>query len=264
MKSTKIISAVIAASLTYAGSLHALVVNFADLTLEANSFYNGGPVTNSNGWSSNGVGFSNSFGGSWSGFAYSNTTDTTTPGYLNQYSAIPGTDGSGQAGGIYSVAYQYTVPRVDLPVGYSVPQTIQLTNTTYAYLSIRDGDAYNTAFEEGDWFNVTVKSYSDADVLLGSVVFYLADYRSTVQAEHYIVDSWTSVDLTSLGSNVDYLEFEFASSDVGDYGINTPTYVALDNLQIIPEPSPLILSVLGVLIVSFIWSRRARRGRARS
>ena len=46
----------------------------------------------------------NSFnGGYFSGFAISNVTDNTTPGYMNQYSAYPGS--GADSSGTYAVAY---------------------------------------------------------------------------------------------------------------------------------------------------------------
>jgi hypothetical protein len=38
------------------------------------------------------------------------------------------------------------------------------------------------------------------------------------------------------------------SSDVGAFGVNTPTYVALDNLVAVPEPAALGVIGIGLLI----------------
>jgi len=46
------------------------------------------------------------------------------------------------------------------------------------------------------------------------------------------VEDWTWVDLTSLGTQVVSLEFELTSSDVGEFGMNTPSYFLFDNLSI--------------------------------
>ena len=37
----------------------------------------------------------------------------------------------------------------------------------------------------------------------------------------------------SILGDVDKLQFEFASSDTGDYGVNTPTYVCIDNIEFV-------------------------------
>ncbi len=171
---------------------------------------------------------------SWSGWAISATTDVTTPGYLNQYSAIAGGGANGSS--TYAVAYVYGSEVMNLSddaVG-SVVQGIYLTNSTYAYLSMLEGDAFAKKFggENGndpDFFKVTIRKYLNGQQGTDSVEFYLADFRFTDNSQDYIVNEWTYVDLTSLG-NADYLEFSLASSDVGVFGINTPTYFCMDDV----------------------------------
>ena len=65
-----------------------------------------------------------------------------------------------------------------------------------------------------------------------SVDFYLADYRFVNNADDFIVSNWTYANLTDLGV-VDTLQFSLASSDVGDLGMNTPAYFAMDSLAVI-------------------------------
>jgi hypothetical protein len=62
-----------------------------------------------------------------------------------------------------------------------------------------------------------------------TVEFYLADFRFTDNSKDYIIKEWKWVDLTSLG-NVDSLVFAMSSSDVGQYGMNTPAYFCIDDL----------------------------------
>ena len=76
-------------------------------------------------------------------------------------------------------------------------------------------------------------------------------FRFVDNAQDYIVDDWTWVDLTGLGPIVG-LEFTMSSSDVGEFGMNTPSYFAMDN---VPEPTTLGLLLLGGLAVA----RRRRR-----
>jgi hypothetical protein len=225
----------------------ALIVDFSDLSLTPASF------TNNSSFSSAGAGFNNNYDvtySSWGGFAYSNTTDVTTPGYTNQYSAITGTNGDGVAGGVYAVAYQDTytptTPTITMPIGYAEPVSIRLTNTTYAYLALQNGGGGATAFTDGDWFKVIITGYSPSSVSVGSVDFFLADFRSAVPSDHYIVNQWTDVNLSFMGTGVSSLTLEFASSDTGIYGINTPAYAAVGNLAVIPEPSTVFLLVLGL------------------
>lgn len=46
-----------------------------------------------------------------------------------------------------------------------------------------------------------------------------------------LLGQWTSVDVSSLGA-VEYLYFQMESTDVGEYGINTPTYFCYYGMQI--------------------------------
>src|SRR5215213_199185 len=109
----------------------AQVVDFEDLGLPPNSFANGSanvvpPATVSTApFVSRGASFNNrydtAFGGSWSGWSVSSTTDVTTPGFGNQYSAYRLPGGGGDGSPTYGVAFQdvFTpvTPAVDLPGG---------------------------------------------------------------------------------------------------------------------------------------------------
>ena len=64
--------------------------------------------------------------------------------------------------------------------------------------------------------------------------FYLADMRDASSAEHFILSSWEWMDLRSLGK-VKSITLDFDSSDKGTYGVNTPTYLCLDNFGSMPE-----------------------------
>lgn len=162
--------------------------------------------------------------GFWEGFAVSSLVDVETPGFVNQYSAIAGSG----AGNSKQFAVAYDSAEVILPVtdtGYQTVQSIMLTNSTYAYLDMKEGSSFSKKFAEGDWFKVVITAYlQDAEV--GVKEFYLADFRD---GKSTIVKSWTALSLKDLGQ-VDKLVFTFDSSDVGDYGINTPKYVCVDDL----------------------------------
>jgi hypothetical protein len=235
----------------------AAIVTFEDLTLSPNSFFNGGPVTNSNGWSSGGATFGNSynssFGGFWNGFSYSNVNDTTTPGFGNQYAAYSGTGFGGS--GNYAVAYSGSQAFVNLPTG-TVAQSVYLTNTTYAALSMLNGDMFAKKFggltgNDPDFFDITITGYGGlgaTGLVTGSTTFRLADYTFSDNSLDYIRDTWELVDLTPVGSALS-LGFSWASSDTSGAFINTPTYFAMDHLTVIPEPSAVLSSLLGLGIL---------------
>ncbi len=170
--------------------------------------------------------------GSSSGVIISSLTDTETAGFTNSYSAFAGSGADGST--------QFAV--VNPPWGNNDPiitfdqkvnlESIEVTNTTYTALSMRDGDAFAKQFtaDDEDFFSVTFEGYDAEGTSTGSVTFYLADFRMGINTG--IVDSWETVDLSSLGP-VSSMGVIFESSDVGTYGINTPLYVAVDNIRFV-------------------------------
>lgn len=171
-----------------------------------------------------------------SGFVYTNMTDSVDGSYTNPNSAITaeGYNSSAQ----YVVGYGYeeeiSVKLKGAAIGNPV-KGFYITNTTYAYKSMLNGDAFAKKFGgvpnvDSDWFKVTIKGYLNGTVKMDSVDFYLADFRFTDSTKDYIVNTWEWVDLMPLG-NVDSLTFLLTSSDVGSFGINTPTYFAIDNFE---------------------------------
>jgi uncharacterized protein DUF4465/PEP-CTERM motif-containing protein len=196
------------------------------------------------------------FGGGccWQGWAYSQLTDTTTPGFGNQLSTIAGAGASGSA--TYGVAFtggavdaQASVSRIVFDSDVSVLGA-SFTNTTYAALSMRDGDGFAKKFggatgNDPDYFTLTITGRNAANAVTGSVELALADFRFGDHALDYILTDWAFVDLSSLGT-VSALEFELASSDTSFGFLNTPSYFAMDDLQLVPEPGTGLLLGLGL------------------
>ncbi len=220
--------------LAAAGVTRADIADFEDLILTGESYWNGSD--GSGGFASGSAYFGNSYNadwGSWDGFSYSNATDTTTEGMAAQYNAITGTGQGGSAN--YAIGY----------VGWASPPTVTLsapgvvdglyaTNCSYPYHAMQNGDAFSKKFggpagNDPDFFLLTITGKDAGGAVTGAVDFYLADYRSADNSHDYIVDTWQYVDLTSLGV-VESLEFTLSSSDVGDWGMNTPAYFAIDTL----------------------------------
>jgi hypothetical protein len=219
-------------------SASADAVDFEDLTLAPESFYNGSD--GAGGFISQGAFFNNNYNsqfGSWSGWSYSNKTDVTTPGFMNQYSAYNLPYGGGDGSANYGVAFNSELgdAYVLLPDG-TTPASMRVTNTTYAALSMRDGDMFAKKFggpdgTDPDFFVLTLHGLHANGDVTGSVHFFLADYTFQDPDLNYIVSSWTTVDLTPLG-NATSLAFELTSSDIGPFGMNTPAYFAIDNLVV--------------------------------
>jgi hypothetical protein len=206
---------------------------FEELTLGSNGFWNGSDGSGK--FTSGPFTFHNSYNAewaSWRGFSFTNHTDSVTPGWMNQYSAIAGSGVGGSA--IYAVAYVSGTTRITL----SNPDSLAgfyVTNSTYAYLSMRDGDDYTKKFggssgNDPDYFRLVVEGIDEEGDTTGTVMFYLADFRAEENDKDYIVNSWKWVDLTSLGV-VSELHFSLESTDMGAWGMNTPAYFCLDNLN---------------------------------
>jgi len=213
---------------------NANIATFEDLVLPAESFWNGSDE--SGGFTSGGACLSNNYDstwGSWDGFSYSNITDAATAGTAGQYNAISGV-GQGDSAN-YAIGYVgwASPPRITLNTA-GVVDGLYVTNNNSAYYSMLNGDAFAKKFgsdsgNEQDWFMLTITGKDVDDGVTGTVDFYLADYRFADNDVDYIVNTWQYVDLTSLGT-VKSLEFVLSSSDVGDWGMNTPAYFALDTL----------------------------------
>lgn len=188
---------------------------------------------------------------SWSGFGISNQTDQLTPGAANQTSAFVVSERE-DLGGQFAVAFGYVdeldptsheqlheLPHVQIP-DHTFPLLMHVANTTYAALSMRDGDQFAERFggEDGtapDFFRLTVYGVDEAEQLLPHVAeVYLADFRFEDHTSDYIADEWIPVDLTQLAA-ARKLYFNLDSSDSNASGMVTPAYFALDNLVLQAE-----------------------------
>lgn len=173
--------------------------------------------------------YDTSYGGYWTrGWLFSNMTDSVTSGYTNMYSA--------KAGAGYGGSAQYAVangnPKIKL-INQGVNQIVSglyITNSTYTYNSMRDGDMFAKKFKaaDSDWFKVTIYGYSGGVKKTDSVNFLLADFTNADTTKNYLVKDWRWVDLSTLGA-VDSISFKLSSSDNGQYGMNTPGFFCIDN-----------------------------------
>jgi hypothetical protein len=172
------------------------------------------------------------YGAYTNGWSYSNITDITTAGPSNQYSNITGSGESSSQYGICNVSDKDRIFKIDEQA--FTPTEVSVTNATYTYLSMENGDAFSAQF--GDVNNASlgmdslVLSIYGLDVNMqrtDSVIFYLADFTN---GNTLLVNAWTVVDLSSLGS-VYGLDFGLISSDNSVWGMNTPSYFSFDNLK---------------------------------
>ena len=121
---------------------------------------------------------------SWSGWAYSNVNDKTTSGVGNQFAAYSASGGGvNGAGSTYAVAYGATSaygtpPTITLPQPSEVVSA-DVTNTTYAYLSMLNGDAFAKKFTPSDWFQLAISGFAPNGQLTGTVDFDLRKVRTS-------------------------------------------------------------------------------------
>jgi hypothetical protein len=259
MKKSLIISLLAITSTSFAN-----ITTFDDLSFANGSVENGSNL--SGGFVSSGLGFNNSYDptyDAWSGFGYSKVQDGVTSGFGNQYAAKPGVAHSGNNYGVaFDDLFTPFEPTISVPIGQRVTGLF-ITNTTYAYFSMHDGDAFAKKFggatgNDADWFKVTAMGLNGSSVT-GTADFYLADYRSANNADDYIVSEWRFFDLSGLGS-ASSVKFSLSSSDNGAFGMNTPAYFAIDDVSTVPEPATFVAVGTGI----FGLIRRRRGGKSLS
>ena len=225
----KIYISLLCAAMVSTTSFAQNVADFEDLGLAAESFWNGADGSGS--FTSGDYTFVNNFtdwgeyGTSWDGFAYSTMTATTYASLDDQYNCCVGhgaNDSKTFAVFFYN-SYAKITPSVTRKDGASFQlKACYVTNSAYAYTSMKEGDAYAKKFGDDDWFLITATGYLD-DVKVGTAEYYLAQNGK-------ITDAWEIFDLSEIGT-VDRVEFSLSSSDTGEWGMNTPAYFCLDNFN---------------------------------
>lgn len=215
------------------------IADFENFELEVGEFIN--QDVNGTGFNTGAVSLPNNFNEnyqSWDGWAVSATNDVTTPGFVNQYSSIVGAGFDGSTS--YGVAFSFgeNIIRLTDENG-AAPGTVNgmyITNSTYAFLSMLEGDMIAKKFggetgEDPDFFSVVFRGYQNGVLSTDSIEFFLGDYRADNSADDFLVDEWTWLDLSGFGE-IDSLSFSMRSSDVGEFGINTPVYFCVDDITV--------------------------------
>ena len=233
--------------LTINGFAQLDTATFENLSLAPNSYNDG--ASGSGPFVSGYTTFQNSYNSSWmywdAGFAYSNQGDTAVSpsDYLTQlYQTKAGTGQNSSAN--FGIGQQGAKVLFSFTGAGALSYGMYITNTTFAYNSMALGDGIGKKFGDTlntphsatgvhgsfpDWFKLSIVGYYGGLATADTVNFYLADYRFANDSLDYIIKDWTYVDLTPLG-HVDSISFTMTSSDVGAFGINTPTFFCIDNL----------------------------------
>lgn len=208
-----------------------VVSSFDDITLDSNSYRDGflSLDRTNKGFQSGKAFFKNfydtSFGGFWAGgFAISNkkdiALDSLTTNYTKLYNSITTT--GAEATTNYANGQNHAVVIFNDSVA-KYPQSIYVTNSNYAYLSMKWGDGLAHKFGDTDYFKLTISGYYQG--VAKNIVVVLASGKN-------ILTDWMKIDLRNLGK-CDSIAFNQSSSDNDPtYGMNTPGFFCIDQLTL--------------------------------
>lgn len=168
--------------------------------------------------------------------------------YKNQCSVYntDSADGSntdaGHSGSNFGVVYGYTdtysgfIGCAQMSLASNVERKFDqmyVCNSSYGYGVIVNGNSFTQGSlpSKSGWFKLVVRGYkAGATDAVATDEIYLADYRN---GANECLTTWTLFDLTNIKKEaVNRIEFDFEGSDAGDYGLNTPAYVCIDDVRI--------------------------------
>lgn len=172
----------------------------------------------------------------WALFGYSNETNTSFNPSNSIKEQFRSTTGSGVNGSAnYAIVYASSfmgntmVSVTNNNEGDNI-RGCYVSNAVWSKYAIENGDGLTPgAFKTGDWFKLTAEGIK-TDGTKASCDFYLADYRSSDEKEHYCINTWEWFDLSSLGKVSD-IKFSMSSSRKNSGGITTPTYFCMDDFN---------------------------------
>ena len=165
----------------------------------------------------------------WGGFAQSRVKDADPANglFANQYAVFNDSAASGESFLIYYYD-SYNEP-CDIRLKEDVSLTgVQLNLTTYTYASITNEEINDFArvFEDGDYLKVVFTGMK-GNTVTGVDEFYVVDFRD---GKREMATDWTAYSFINLGDDYNRIRVTIETTDVGEWGANTPLYIALDNL----------------------------------
>ena len=169
----------------------------------------------------------------WGGFALTRKFDTAAANGLfeNQYAVYNASASEGDGALIYYYD-SYNEPCDIVLKDATMLTSVRLNLTTYTYASITDEDinSYARTFADGDYLKV-VFTPIDRDmqpVDSQRVECYVVDYRD---GRRFVADSWNEFELDAIEGSYYGVRVVIETTDVGDYGANTPLYICMDDLK---------------------------------
>lgn len=173
----------------------------------------------------------------WSGFAFSNKSTTSNNDSVNQYS-VYNTSGGDEESKNFLVLSGEDDKESFISFNDGKQHTIgniSLASDNYTYWSIKNGYTNHQLTPyviPNDYLGILITGYNESGVAVKSAEIYLANYLTTNSRSSYLLASWVQYDLSLLGS-VSKIGFKFYSSRTDVNGVVTPTFLCIDNIQII-------------------------------
>lgn len=170
-------------------------------------------------------------GTSWEGFTLSKKNTNT--GDQFECAAKGGLTGEGTpfVVGYYSSYFASTTteyPSSSIIVfdGDHYPQEVYICQSARTLQSMKEGDAYARPFTDQDTLALLITGINNLyeELTDTTITYYLA-------VDGKFNEAWTKVDLSAIGACMG-LSFRMTTTDIGQWGANTPFYFALDGLTI--------------------------------
>ena len=166
--------------------------------------------------------------GSWSGFAVSKRTETTyatetmTPDQFNNIT------GKAHGGKNFLVVYTFGEE-----ITFDKPVTVKgfwYTNNAWTVDAILNGDGMSPGkFEAEDFLTCIIQAHPAWDGIVGGGLYEI----ELAKGSNY-VNEWKYCDLSNRGDfqYIKALSFNFDGSKKNDYGLTTPTYICIDDIEV--------------------------------
>lgn len=166
----------------------------------------------------------------WGGFVQSKVKDSNPANglFANQYAVYNDSAASGDSFLLYYYDAYNEPCDIRIKSGARLAD-VKLNLTTYTYASITNEDIndFARAFTDGDYLKVVFTAMKGNDVI-GVAECYVVDFRD---GKREMATSWNSYSLADLGEGYNRVRVTIETTDVGEWGANTPLYIAMDDLS---------------------------------
>ncbi len=145
------------------------------------------------------------------------------------YAAAPG-KGAPYSEKIFAVGQNHAKLTAADPLVLGV-MSLKVSNSLYAYNSMKFGDAFAKKFKASDKDSlILVITTFFKGVKQESQRVVLADFRFMDTTRNFLLDTWRLIQFKEFN---DSIQFEMESSDNGSWGMNTPAFFVLDDIQVL-------------------------------